>query len=854
MTATTLASNNNNNNKKFNRVSVSPKISSSSVLNLSSDSDSDDTAELMRQLKRAKKSTPSKLASTFFLLPSVSSAVNAKNQGNGNTDKTITNEANSDGSKRPAGTVLEDIGRDDCDQDDDFRYDDDDDDDSVDTVELAKRLPTKPGVQRPEYKPLIGSLKGKPDERHTETTTPEQAPTTHHSFKRNADATNTHTASPIIFRLPDHFESSSSESESSDPNDEKGDDNEEVRDTELERQEFQGTKTPLFPNNDKTTKNNNNNNTVTESQLFDNGELCQASKNTSFTQNPYMSKRRPRVHDEDRSNQILAGTGTARYGYFHEDGEERSGLARNVATDAASETAQGRFRDSRTDCHHENWSIQDTQKTTDELFLNEVRGDTMQERWNVERGAMIAPSLQLPCYDTSHQEEDHKRAHNHTYQQQQQQQLTQTEDSLFQKAFLDESIHSSNQPRKSDRHQALPHHQHDHRSQEELFRAAFLDENTNNNLAHNTQHGQSEFIDLVDDSGGEERTNNQHYNENITGRFPSNSPRYNILARSFIHDNSSRFEGPMRTGQDNDEIFIDDFPVDENESNNRKPAPSRITLDHARYVNQPEAQHRQATSRTTRQSTSLISRPWPSNHSSTQRLRRMRDPAATNVSSVASVVTKRNRAPAPAAFASVAATAANHDTANQTSIRRFLTRPRLVDQSTQHMKEQVKSSRHDLQGHADVTVIDPSIEASRNRPACEDRENNYSHNEMEEEVDDDIEGYDEEIIAPTRRSSSSARAAKQKGTKRKRGTASTSKSKKGKKKRGGGKRRNKSSSGGGSGRRRGAGKYSRNGNRNDGGGGGSGGAWGGGNNDWSSAPPVRREDPAFQNIGAEISF
>jgi hypothetical protein len=461
----------------------------------------------------------------------------------------------------------------------------------------------------------------------------------------------------------------------------------------------------------------------------------------------------------------------------------------------------------------------------------------------------------------------------------------------FDAAIVDHHASSSTTAASSDFRRPPPEgssHQRydDARTNEESFGEIFLDghppptssQDDVTKLTNNMhQPPPQEFIDLVDsDSEGENQHNhhNNHQEHTSAQVFHDNtdtsnssaqwgrqslarSPKFNIAARGFIHNKprAAYTDNPNNSTRrdDNHRSHEDDIHFEKNDRASMLPAPRRVTQDHVNQLRRQEfqqQQQQQQQSNPTQQHTSAIGsipRPWPPSVGRTTR--RLRDAASSNVSLAANVVSNKNRnhtsqLPTPST-ASVNQPSSlqrrnnniNSNTNNNGDIRNFVSRrSRLVDETRMRTMENVRSSRHDIQGHANVTMIKKPPPAAKRR------------SQQEEEDDDVIEVYEDEPAppAPARKARTTTSRAKPKAkTKRKRATSRKAKPRKG------GRKRTTSTRGKG----RGGNKFGRGGGGAAGrGGDATSGAWGPTGGGWASAPPVHREDPSFQNVGGEISF
>lgn len=396
------------------------------------------------------------------------------------------------------------------------------------------------------------------------------------------------------------------------------------------------------------------------------------------------------------------------------------------------------------------------------------------------------------------------------------------------------------------------------KTNQELFEVAFGDSNNNDysKKSQNQRHQEHQqlCIDLVDSDDDEKETSGKVYENEESTNSPRKrkSPMFNIASRNFIHKNP--YKNPYRDsnafGTRQEEVedviqFEDDDPL-------LKTRPRRVTQDHANQIsnynhNSGDASHaasqeEQPPVQQDYQHSSGVNgipRPWASSNSfASRRARRIRDPAASNLSLASSVVVKpstlssrtRSNLATQSAVASIRGPQQQRNDANNGDIRNFLSRrPGLAFETRNRTRsiETVRASRHDIQGHSNVTVVNPPARARSQRQRGG------------EQAEDAIEVFeDEEPKRPARKRKATTR--KTKTTKRKRTTTRKTKSRKT-----GGRRRKKAAGGRGRGGRFG----SRSVTSND-----DSGAWGSTTGGWSSARPVHKEDPAFRNVGAEIAF
>jgi len=471
---------------------------------------------------------------------------------------------------------------------------------------------------------------------------------------------------------------------------------------------------------------------------------------------------------------------------------------------------------------------------------------------------------------------------------------------------------------------------------EELFGPACLDQGkkkTATIAAASTRprtqfQPQQQCIDLIDsedDSEGERpktlfrgnRRRNcvptcQMFENEASLRSPNRrrSPKFNIASRDFLHNNRKHrvLEGMDRYRR-HEEFEPDDDGVHQFEDDgdngfkaNIRSIPNRprgVTQDHTNHIvhhnngtttrssvfnssfqqhhhfnpHHCESEQEEETAQEQYRSANnhrSISRPWPSAASARTTPRRLRDPTASNLSLVASVAAasrirgahSASRLPLPSSSTTATSYGGNHrrisqqqqqqppDNANNNTgdIRTFMKRPSLVQEIRNRARtiESVRSNRYDVQGHANVTVIrQPEAEARRSRS-----QTRRTVEEHQKELQDDvIEVYDDgesaPSAAPTRsRRTAPATKAKPKAKRRRAGTRKAKPRKTGRRKRTRSNSSGRTSGGGGRYAKRGRGSS---GNSDCG-------AWGPITGGWASARPVNREDPAFQNVGAEITF
>ena len=464
---------------------------------------------------------------------------------------------------------------------------------------------------------------------------------------------------------------------------------------------------------------------------------------------------------------------------------------------------------------------------------------------------------------------------------------------------------------------STPRHWHngDTRKDKALSSGAILNEDWQGQSLQHALHRhqnvdqQQPYIDLVDSDGDQEvpfetslngplcgQNNHKGQHHCGTSRIFENegsqrspfrrSPKFNVLSRSIIHNNQWTNSNRSRQLEEDDDVA--QFDDDENRLSTRL---RRVTQDHATYITRnmdnssgnninerspvpeylqqvPEHQRQQLSQEASNHPPGRsIPRPW---HSRTTR--KMRDPTSSNVSLAASVKVKDTTR-----YGRNSSGLTNPDTIsiNEKQISRrstdehvrnvsdngdirtfFSRRPSLANETRKRVRslEAVRTNRHDIQGHSAITVVNhPSFPTT----VTGRRVRSLSRQRPQEEVDV-IEVFEdeEENLPPSQpargsraSASAAAKVAKPKAKpKRKRTYTKRTKSRKG----GGRKRSRKPSSSKGR-SQRGGGRFARRGgnrttNNSDSG------AWGCTDSGWTSQRPVHREDPAFHNIGAEITF
>lgn len=366
-------------------------------------------------------------------------------------------------------------------------------------------------------------------------------------------------------------------------------------------------------------------------------------------------------------------------------------------------------------------------------------------------------------------------------------------------------------------------------SNQQLFDTAF---GNGSNSRHGPQEHQQPCIDLVDSDDNEPEMTGLVYENRNSSRSPTTrkSPKFNVAARNFLYNKPWTNTNHRQDEQEDVIQFEDD--------DRKVPArPRRVTQDH---LNPIPNLHHYSGDRNNYGRAPAVADHLPPNHSSNflnqqtlppqpqsnhhsnatntisrsaARSRRMRDPTSTNVSLAASVVT-RNRT-------------CSGNGGNIGDIRTFVTRrPALAFETRNRAKsiESVRASRHDIQGHTNVTVVNPPAKTRG------------STSQRGEQPEDVIEVFDEEPVKRPARSRKTTAKAK---PKRKRTYTRKTKTR-------GGRKRTRKGTRKGASRRYGS---KRSAKSND-----DAGAWGSTGGGWSSERPVHREDPAFRNVGAEITF
>ena len=348
------------------------------------------------------------------------------------------------------------------------------------------------------------------------------------------------------------------------------------------------------------------------------------------------------------------------------------------------------------------------------------------------------------------------------------------------------------------------------------------------------------------------RRTGQTFENDESPRSPSRrkSPRFNIAARNFIYNKPWTTNSNYQNEKDEDV-----FQFEDDDSKVKIRSSRRITQDHTnqifthnncsgdrnayerssatsnyfqpRHISNPSTGHKEQPPEQ-QKVIDTISRPWEEDPG---RSRILRDPTTSNISLAASVVVKNITRGGRTASNLTRQSTAERNNASIGDIRTFVSRrPTLVFETRNRAKsiETVRANRHDIQGHANVTVV--------NHPPKAVGRGSRSRLQEQEDV---IEVFDDEPL-PVKRSTRSRKATATKAKPKRKRATSTRRTKS--RKKGGRKRARKSAGRGFGGKRSG-------GTNND-----DSGAWGTTGGGWTSARPVHKEDPAFQNVGAEIAF
>ncbi|OEU05951.1 hypothetical protein FRACYDRAFT_257279 [Fragilariopsis cylindrus CCMP1102] len=817
--------------------------------NFDSDNDSDDTAELLRNLP--KKSPPAKddnMNMTSSSSPPLVRCFSPKKLSRNNNDITISSLLASNN-----GLCADSV---------EAAVDDDDDDkSSVDNMmERTRQLPIERGCHKLERSnnDIVNGIPCSSKDNYSQ-----QKPKgtlSQCSLKDCYTSSEEHTSNkqsphddtPIQFRLPPQS-SSSEESGSDDDNDtdeDRGDEEKEKKEEEMDS------------------------NTEHISQTND---FIEGSYLNSEIRNPYAKTTTTTHHSRRMTNNT------------------RDSFGGTITNGNLLSTDDFTIAKQNSNTQNQHRSYQQHQegllhtKSNEELFHESfLDGEINNDIVNTRRKDDV-PSHQSGINNNNTSEPQYNKYRENEQPQQRIDQYNRIEP--FEVAFVDHHASSSStNAASSDFRHPPPQESSDQRcddarTNKESFGELFLDGHppptSQDDIIKHTNDMQQpppqEYIDLVNSDSEGENQHNRHNNhqEHTSARVfhdstdasssaqwgrqsPASSPKFNIAARGFIHNKprATFTDNPNSTKRsDNHRSHDDDIYFEKNDRASMLPAPRRVTQYHANQLRRQEFQQQQhQQSNPIQQHTAAIGsipRPWPPSVGRTTR--RLRDATASNVSLAANVVSNKNRnltsrLPTPSTTSVIQPSllqrrnnTINTNTNNNGDIRNFVSRrPRLVDETRMRSMENVRSSRHDIQGHANVTMMKNPPPAAKRR------------SQQEEEDDDVIEVYKDETAppAPARRArtrtrtTTTTRPKPKVKTKRKRATSRKAKPRKG------GRKRTASTRGKG----RGGNKFGRRGGAAGGGGDATSGAWGPTGGGWASAPPVHREDPAFQNVGAEISF
>jgi hypothetical protein len=813
--------------------------------NFESDNDSDDTAELLRNLP--KKSPPAKehnMNMTSSSSPPLVRCFSPEKLSRNNNDITISSLPASNN-----GLCADSV---------DAAVDDDDDDkSSVDNMmERTRQLPIKRGCHKLERNnnDIVNGIPCSSKDNYSQQEprgTPSQCLLKDcytSSEEHNSNKQPPHDDTPIQFLLPPQS-SSSEESGSDDDNDtdeDRGDEEEEKKEEEIDS------------------------NTEYVSQTND---LNESSNLNSEIRNPYAKTTTTIYHSRRMTNNTRDSFG----------GTTTNGNLLSTDDFTAAKQQSNPQNQHRPYQQHREEPLHT--KSNEELFHESfLDGEINNDIVNTRRKDDVPTHQSGINNNTS---EPHYNKYRENEQPQQRiDQYNRTEP--FEAAFVDHDASTSTNAASTDFRHPPPQESSDQRcddarTNEESFGEIFLDgdppptsqDDATKHTNNMQQPPPQEYIDLVNSDSEEENQHNHHNNrqEHTSARAfhdntdasssaqwgrksPARSPKFNIAARGFIHNKprATFTDNPNSTRRDdNHRSHDDDIHFEKNDRASMLPAPRRVTQDHANQLRRQEFQQRQQSNPTQQHTAAIgsIPRPWPPSVDRTTR--RLRDATASNFSLAANVVSNKNRnrtsrLPTPSTASVNQPSSLQHrnniinsNTNNSADIRNFVSRrPRLVDETRMRSMENVRSSRHDIQGHANVTMIKNPPPAAKRR------------SQQEEEDDDVLEVYEDDPAPPaparrartTKTTTTTSRVKPKAKTKRKRATSRKAKPRKG------GRKRTASTRGKG----RGGNKFGSRGGAAGGGGDASSGAWGPTSGGWASAPPVHREDPAFQNIGAEISF
>jgi hypothetical protein len=767
---------------------------SQSVLDDNLSNDSDDTAELVKQLEQAKWKYQSAKSPT-------KPASDKLQTGDSATQKKNTTPSKSPMSSNiPLSIALQQEKMDHVRESlVDSKKDngcDSDSDSSVDTLELSKRCPTKPGISRPHFIINVPSVVrlNTPVDKHTRDDngespqvsspirqqSPPDDPPSHQTPPSNKSRPSC-SNSPVQFQLPDHFESSSSSESEAEESKQPENQYEAVE----RRAEIEQDTNELRPPQQVSKVANIKTTNPYRPNYITNIDLNNRQNGTSLNQpeNPTVGENNCTVNATGKERDYPPAYSTIEIPTQpYQDDYELFKLAF--------------LRD---------------QTTTDTAVCTRNTPPNGGNDFEFANAQQPQSSNSLPF-----------------------QQRRSNED-LFRFAFG--SDNASEIQRSPEVAEAISR---DDRTEEELFHDVFL-------------YGERKIDTTCEVPQPHNPNANDHIKQcqvrqGFSRREPFSSPAYNIVARSFL--NLDRRQEVVHNHQssimtDANVDSIDDYPMEESDFY-RKPAPRRITADHAHH---PEWTTTNSSVDGSSQFPGQIDRPWNKKWTGKSQ-RRIRDPIASNHSLAASVVTRRsqNRQESyQATNCQKSSTAASSRFIEEGDIRRFFRTQPLTDGKTEQHRDMIRSQRHDILGHSEVTVVNrPSPARARTRQS--------NRGKVGVEGDDIIEILEDE---PTVKDQVAVRSKAQKSTqlRQNRGRGSLARSKgSARRKSGNGSYRGKGRGRGGkrsnSGRGKGrpcSGRNRDNGNSN--------GVWGNGDaGSWGTIPPIRREDPAFEGIGAEVSF
>ncbi|KAG7344020.1 hypothetical protein IV203_022028 [Nitzschia inconspicua] len=759
------------------------------------DYESDDTAELIKKIQKNKRNYQSTLSPTMYSPPASVSKRESKRDGFGVKELSLTIEKspNHQASSSPLAEhqsyhTLEDPNNMDA-----------DDESSVDTVKLCQRCPLKPGEKRSDLKIASAEMpKRHPDDaadhhgvESLEAPSPVKwsSPKRQHPSPQSPKGFNlspTRPPSTVQFQLPEKFDSSSSSESEDEALDiiEKASNQNDEHDINIDDKVDLGTLRPTNIVASRAQKPSNHRN---------NSRLYNPYNKTSGRQDTKRST--PQQSLAETTSEIIHAHSAHAVGHDH-TANQNSCLTRQRSHGNSPE-------------HY---------KTDHSLFQSSFLGDSITKN---NPGPKILPWREAPLQPTAD---------------------------------------ATQRPRETS-------HLHD-RSQEELYDSEFNDKIATNAITESqippnnvalSRIGQSDEDLFCAAFIAEDRTmepipshpRNAHIHDHETMRYEtrqgfsrrelpsSTSPAYNVAARTFLNRRSPRHQEKPTIEYSEVIDLIDDCPAEEADFY-RKPAPRRITEDHA--------QHQDLFNKNTCEEPSQypgrIGRPWD-RQDKPKRKPRIRDPSASNHSMAASVVPRKCQEHAERSKDGNPTTSTNNKAIGGISdIRRYFREP-LVNGNAQIQRELIRSQRHDLNGHSEVVVVNPPAAPRRPMARAKERGENVLEDDDIVEVFED-ESNDRTQLAAGRRQDRNPRP------KRKQGGNTSSRS------RGNSGRKRRKNGNSGWGRKRGRGRGGKTNYIGRGVGGNTNnieGAWGeGGGAAWASTPSFRREDPAFDGIGAEISF